>query len=201
MYMWRQNSSKYPTRFSIERNLQKCNISIYCDTPSLHASEPMSGLIESITILRKGWGNPISVSMSAIHDEACRLMDVANHGQEDRISLSLPKMWWLIIFHQRVLFFIKARFQRRFSCPSTLPWHCYLCNIMLFATPWRHDILGAKWGCKNDDTTFPQICKFWVRICLQLEKCLSHYRTHVACCGCLVTCQNLESRQLCPITI
>ena len=29
IYMWRQNSSKYLTRFSIERNILKCNILLY----------------------------------------------------------------------------------------------------------------------------------------------------------------------------
>ena len=47
-------------------------------------------LIESITTMRNGRGNPIRVSMTCIHDEACRVVNVANHGHEDGNPLSLP---------------------------------------------------------------------------------------------------------------
>ena len=60
----------------------------------------LTGLIESNTTLREGRGNPIRVSKIAIHDEACRVVDVANLGHEDGIPESLPQygVWLFFSF-------------------------------------------------------------------------------------------------------
>ena len=55
----------------------------------MRSTNTLMRLIEYITTLRKGQGNPIRVSIISIHDEACRVVDVANHRHEDGIPLSL----------------------------------------------------------------------------------------------------------------
>ena len=53
---------------------------------------PVVRLIESNTTLRERRGNPIRVSkICYIHDEACRVVDVANLGHDDGIPKSLPQ--------------------------------------------------------------------------------------------------------------
>ena len=96
-------------------------------------------IIEYITTLRKGQGNPIRVSM---------IFNVANNGHEDGILLFFRNM--VIVFLPRLLFFIKSPIITSFylykaQCHGIASYD----NVMLLAMPWPHNALGAKWRCKN----------------------------------------------------
>ena len=138
--------------------------------------------------------------MIAILDEACRFVDVANHGHEDWIPLSLLQCgdWYFspmpFIFHQEPNFNVVLDEQ------STKPWHCSLYgNVILL----RHNILGiygAKmmsfpgrwdiWGWDNISTDV----QIWSTYLSPLgENCIllmSWYRIEnilcVVCCTCIL---------------
>ena len=65
-------------------------------------------------------------------------------------SLVPSTVCWLIIFLPRLLFLINnailtSLWPYKAQCHGTAPYS----NVMLLVTSWRHNILGAKWRCKN----------------------------------------------------
>ena len=107
-------------------------------------------LIESITTLRKGQGNPILVSMICNPRRGLQSIGFSKSWTRGWGSLVPSAMRWLIIFLPRLLFFIKS--------PILTSFYLYKAqshgtaaygNVMLLATPWHHNILRTKWRCKN----------------------------------------------------
>ena len=118
-------------------------------------------LIESTATLYRDRGSPSECPWFAIHDEACRVVYVANHWHEDGIPLSLPQCGDRWFFSHAIFFYQKPDFNGHFSCakhsamaPLPVETSCYWQRhdviiylaqndgAKMLSTPWGWDTLG-----------------------------------------------------------
>ena len=107
-------------------------------------------LIESITTLWKGQGNPIRVSMICNPRRGLPTRGCCKSWTRGWDSNVPSTMWWLIIFLPRLLFLINKPISTSFYLYKAQRHGTSPCgNVMLLVMSWRHSILGAKWRYKN----------------------------------------------------